>query len=86
MGGVTGPVAPCAGGGKLGHEALPHTSPRSAEPEVAVKMAAGAMAATGVTAAAAVGLGNRRWRWWFDGAEWAPPVRGVGRERSLRRG
>ena len=30
-------------------------------------MAAGAMAATGVTAAAAVVLGNRRWRWWLDG-------------------
>ena len=45
-------------------------------------MAAGAMAATVVTAAAEVGLGNRRWRWWFDGAKWAPPVPRAGRREG----
>ena len=39
-----------------------HKSQRSAAPAVAAKMVAGAMAATGVTAVAAVGLGNRWWR------------------------
>ena len=41
-----------------------HTSQRSAAPAVAAKIVAGAMAATGVRAAAAAGLGNRRWRRW----------------------
>ena len=35
-----------------------YTSQRSAAPAVAAKIMAGAMAATGVTAAAAAGLGN----------------------------
>ena len=59
---VTCPFFFTLGAGAEGREALPHTSQRSAMSAVAAKMVAGAMAATGVTAAAAAGLGNRRWR------------------------
>eukprot|EP00964_Phaeocystis_antarctica_P033014 scaffold18708_cov30-Phaeocystis_antarctica.AAC.1 len=41
-----------------------HTSQRSATSAVAAKIMAGARAAMAVTAAAAAGLGNRRWRRW----------------------
>eukprot|EP00964_Phaeocystis_antarctica_P081781 scaffold51194_cov105-Phaeocystis_antarctica.AAC.2 len=59
---VTSPFLFYTGGGRA--ERPSHTSQRSAAPAVAAKMVAGTMAATGVTGAAAAGLGNRRWRRW----------------------
>ena len=51
---VTSPLFFYTGGGRAKRPS--HTSQRSAAPAVAAKMVAGAMAATGVTAAAVAGL------------------------------
>ena len=59
---TTSPFYFYTGGGRAKRPS--HTSQRSAAPAVVAKMVAGAMAATGVRAAAAAGLGNRRWRRW----------------------
>ena len=80
---VTSPFSFYSGGGRAIRPS--HTSQRSAAPAVAAKMVAGAMTATGVTAAAAAGAGGALeidGGGGGDGAKVGLPVQGLGREWS----